>query len=435
MQHTFLLIDFGASRIKSSVFADGQILEVQSHNSVEPCDLKDKKFEVDILKIKEKFLSIAKSYYEKFKFEGIFICSEMHGFALLDEKNQPISNYISWKDERCTNQIDGVSSFELLKNKLGNTFFEKTAMKPRACYPIFNLFHLARENKINTAKVVSLPEWLCCCSNKSLNIAHSTMSAGLGFYNLYTNFFDDELIDSISERKIQLTFNKPTSNIEIGGYIELNGVDIPIYTGVGDHQCAVLGAQNDDSSISVNLGTGSQVAMIDLDNKICEKRPFFDNKTLSVITHIPSGRALNHFIGFLENINPNINFWDELGKITLEEVKNSTLQIDLAIFESAWGYTNGGSVSNIRENEFNLKNYLASLLNNYITQYKKAIEILAPTTKFNKIVLSGGVANKLPVIKEYLQDITGYKVILSNNEFDETFVGLTKLAKINKERK
>lgn len=428
---SYLLIDFGASRIKSALLVDGKISDVQSHDSIEPCVLEDKKFEVDILKIKEKFLNIAKNYYDKVKFEGIFICSEMHGFALLNEKNEPISNYISWKDERCTNKIDDVSSLDLLKTKLGKTFFEKTGMNPRACYPIFNLFHMIRENKIKKAKIVSLPEWLCCCSDNSLNVAHCTMSAGLGFYNIISNTFDEELIKAVAGENVELSFNKPSQKVEIGGYLTLDEMNIPIYTGVGDHQCAVLGAGNDENSISVNLGTGSQVAMINLDNKICEKRPYFNEETLSVITHIPSGRALNQYVGFLENINPDKNFWQELDKISLEEIKNSTLEFDLAIFTSAWGYTNGGSIKGISEKDFDLTNYLASLLKSYILQYKKAIEFLKPSSKFDKIILSGGVANKLPIIKDYLKEIMEYNVVLSGNKFDETFVGLKKLVEQN----
>lgn len=61
-----------------------------------------------------------------------------------------------------------------------------------------------------------------------------------------------------------------------------------------------------------------------------EQRPFLDEQTLSIITHIPSGRALNCYVEFLHSV---IKFRE-----------------------------GGGSISKIMENKFTLENYTASLL-------------------------------------------------------------------------
>ena len=46
--------------------------------------------------------------------------------------------------------------------------------------------------------------------------------------------------------------------------------------------------------VSLNLGTGSQLAILDraLDDDAVERRPYFDGAMLQAITHIPAGRAL-----------------------------------------------------------------------------------------------------------------------------------------------
>ncbi len=429
---TYLLLDFGASRIKSAILSDGSISDVCSYESVKPSLNTESRYEVDLFDIKNTFLKIADSAYQKKPFEAVLICSEMHGFALLNDKREPVSSYISWKDERSADKCGKTSSFDILKDKLKDSFFKKTGMKPRACYPIFNFFHMLRNNElgnIKNIKMVSLPEWLCACGGNSFGTAHNTMSAGLGFYNIYTSSFDEELINAATENCINLKFNSTSSDIMPGGTIEIKGKEIPIYTGVGDHQCAVLGAGNDENSISVNLGTGSQVALVSGGNDNTEKRPFFKGKLLGTITHIPSGRALNNFIGFLESVNPSVDFWKELGKITFDEIVNSDLNIDLAVFESAWNYSGGGAISGIKESNFNLKNYIASLLRCYAVQYKDAIDSLAPYEKYNRIVLSGGVAAKTAVLKPYIESITGYKVHLSKSEYDETFSGLNKISR------
>ena len=420
----YLLLDFGASRIKAALSDNEKIIAMSDYPAIEPCNTKDKNYEVSGSEIKNKFLEIVNYYYKQSHFEGIFICSEMHGFVVVDKNNMPQSNYISWKSERST--FGDSPNFNKLKSKIENTFFTKTGMNPRACYPIFNLYDMLEKDELKGGKIISLPDWLACAGNKSENKTHITMAAGLGFCNIHTKEWDEDLI---REMKYPISFNEIVNNIEIGGFININGEEIPIYTGVGDHQCAVLGAGNTQNTISVNLGTGSQVAIINLKNNHCEKRPYFDNTLMGVITHIPSGRMLNNFISFLQNINPNVDFWKELAGITVKQLEKADLSMDLGIFESAWKYSDGGFIGNIGETNFTKENYLASLLKNYIIQYKHAIEELNPPEDCDKIILSGGIPNKLPVVAEYLENIMnkekhGYSVVYNVSEYDETILGL-----------
>ncbi len=425
---TVLLIDFGASRVKSAILDSDVITDVKSHNSVLPSNIQDKKFEVGIKKLTEQFKKITEIYYKKYKYSAILICSEMHGFVVLDKNNKPLSDYISWKDERCTNKIDNVSTIDLLKEKLGDDFYEITGMNIRPCYPLFNFYHLLRENRIKSGcyKIVSLPEWFCAADGNSLNLSHSTMSAGLGFYNIHTKKVDSCLVNLFN---VDLIFNETVDDVKIGGYVNVDGKNIPVYTGVGDHQCAVLGAGNNEKTISLNLGTGSQIAMVRSKNDRCEKRPFFNKQNLSVITHIPSGRCLNVFINFLKEINPDKDFWKIFSEITQNDINNASLNFNLALFSSAWNFSNYGFIKNINEHNLNLKNYLASLIKSYLSQYEKGIEFLGRLDIHEKIILSGGIPLKVPVIKEYFLN-KGYNTEITDQKFDETLMGLKKLDKL-----
>ena len=420
----YLLIDFGASRIKAAHLIQDEIKNIRDYPSINPCNAKNKRFEVSGLEIKNKFIEICKEYYNTFPYDGILICSEMHGFLAVDENNNATSNYVSWKSER--SMYGEEQTFSKLKSVIDTEFLKKTGLNTRACYPIFNLYDMAEHNEFVGGKILSLPEWLCCADNKSLNKAHVTMSAGLGFYNIYENDFDKDLVGLI---KKPINFNKVVKDVEVGGYININKNEIPIYTGVGDFQCAVLGAGNNDSTIAVNLGTGSQVGMINLDNDFCEKRPYFADSTLSVITHIPSGRMLSCYINFLKTINSQTDFWHELSEITAEDLEASDLNMNLCIFSSAWNYIDGGAIESIKEGNWTKKNYLASLLKNYIMQYKNAISELNPEKNRRKIILSGGIPGKLPIIQKYLEKITGYDVIYNKPQFDETLLGLKIISK------
>ena len=430
---TFLLLDFGASRIKTAVFSDEKLFDIRDYEPVKPCVLTQNRFEVDLFELKNQFLSILEDYSKKYNIDNVLICSEMHGFALLNNNNEPKSNYISWKDERCLEKIDGVSSLDLLKQMLKNKFFEKTGMKERACYPVFNLFHMIRNGEIEgDFKVVSLPEWLACAGGESLNVAHCTMSAGLGFYNIRTKSFDEEIVSAVTEgSNMSVVFNKPVENIVPAGFIEMNGKNISIYTGVGDHQCALYGVGLKDNCVSLNLGTGSQAALIASVDSQNERRPYFDSKILSVITHIPSGRAFNYYKEMLTETNPEIDFWKELSSVSLDDINNADLNISLAVFQSAWRYGSSGEILAFDPSKHSIKNYFASIIKSYISQYLKAIEMLLSGDSVNQrfsVILSGGVAKKLPVIKEYFKKFSDFDVIVTNSEYDETLEGLKKLS-------
>ena len=355
MSKTFLLVDFGASRIKTCIYRNSQIESIKDFLPSAPCDTTERKFVVSLDNIEKQFREIVASYCDFYKIDAIYICSEMHGFAVLDKNNNPISDYISWKDERCLNCSNGTSTFDLLKDKYSEVFYNITGMRPRPCYPFFNLYEYVKNCSQKEIKIVSLPEFICTIDDQSTNISHSTMSAGLGFYDIYKKEFSNYLISIYKDLGINLLFNKPSDNIVIGGYLCLNHKNIPIYTGVGDHQCAVLGAGNTAETISLNLGTGSQVGVIGENSSIAEKRPYFNDEIMSVVTHIPSGRSFNAYINFLYEVNPDRNFWQMLSEIKLSELKLASLDIDLALFSSAWNFDRYGQIANINEKKFNFK--------------------------------------------------------------------------------
>ena len=90
------------------------------------------------------------------------------------------------------------------------------------------------------------------------------MLAGMGFYDIHSRSESavmQSMLQELGGRHFRL--NDLGNENEISGYWHHAGEKVPIYTGVGDHQCALLGAGNrPNQSISLNLGTGSQVSVV-----------------------------------------------------------------------------------------------------------------------------------------------------------------------------
>lgn len=403
--NNFLAIDFGASYIKTAEINGDIVKNVKNY----PCPQITAE---SVDKIFNDICSFSKNI------DGIFICTQMHGFFAVDKDNNPLTEYINWQDAKASEKIDGVSTFDLVAENFGENFRQKTGMKLKMGLPILNLIHLARTDELKQdIKVVSIPEFLVLknCDNQT-KLVHDTILAGMGYWDIYEDKPYQEILDfykKISGKN--LLFNKCTKKIEPAGYIN----KVPVYVGVGDHQCALFGAGlSNKNELSINLGTGSQVSFIDepKTSGMFEQRPFFDNKMLSTITHIPSGRVLNKFI----------KDWEKVSELNLSDLEKAEANIDLAIFEGAYGYK-GAKSSDIKTE--NTKEYLANLFKSYITQYTEIIKKLE--TKPEKIILSGGIARKLKFIKEYLENKTNIKITISKGE-EETLLGLKKLTRGDK---
>ena len=98
----YLLMDFGASRVKSALFDTdaADLYGLENHSPVPPVVRAEGKFEVPPDALRKLFSDIIAEYAEKSPVNGICFCTEMHGFVLLDEAGKCLSNYISWQDER-----------------------------------------------------------------------------------------------------------------------------------------------------------------------------------------------------------------------------------------------------------------------------------------------------------------------------------------------
>uniref|UniRef100_A0A7V3J950 Carbohydrate kinase FGGY N-terminal domain-containing protein n=1 Tax=candidate division CPR3 bacterium TaxID=2268181 RepID=A0A7V3J950_UNCC3 len=421
----FLLVDFGATRIKTAVvdLNSGKLSSFGNFTCPPNVSKKLGQYELSLKLVKERFRKICESYSDK-RIEGIMLCSQMHGFIILDKNNEPLTEYISWMDERSLEPVKGISTYDLIRKNLGGQFLKITGMNPRPGLPFMNILHLARQGKLTRhCKVLSLPEWLV---NRSTGLVHDTMAASLGFYDISMRKYSKELVNfAESEAGVKFIFNKVVSDIEVAGYWK----DIPVYTAVGDLQCAIFGAGNIlNTTVSVNIGTGSQVSVIVKDRPKfeIEARPYFGGNYLKTVTHIPAGRALAVFLGLIND--QKVRVWKEIKKLKVSDIVSSSLNFDLAVFKSAWNYSSGGSIGNIHEGNFNRKNYLASLIKNLLNQYVVISKELVEKDKTYIYILSGGIPKRIPVIKKAFSKMTGTKVIQTSNNIDETIHGLRKLA-------
>lgn len=188
------------------------------------------------------------------------------------------------------------------------------------------------------------------------------------------------------------------TGLEVIGYID----DKPIYSPLGDTDCVINSIRLDDHDVIINMGTGSQVVKK-------EGRKSF----------IPSGRAFLTFANFFEELG--IDMFEYMSNLSLEEIRDSSLHINLNVFPQSHQYDGGGCVNGIQEGNFNMKNLIGSILRSYMNQYDDFIS----DKKYNRIILTGGIPKKLPVTHEYFSlKYPDKKIILDNHPIENTHRGM-----------
>jgi hypothetical protein len=179
---------------------------------------------------------------------------------------------------------------------------------------------------------------------------------------------------------------------------------IPVYSPLGDTQCVIKSIELKDTDVLVNMGTGSQV--------ITKK---------SINSFIPSGRSLNVFSNFFKDLG--VDFFDLAKNITLKDINESSLEINLNNFPESHRYKSGGSISGINENDFTIKNMVSSIFKSYVKQYENFIDEKTVT----KIILTGGIPKKIPIVSEYFLKLYPNKIVeVNSNNIENTHLGMVK---------
>ena len=404
-----IAIDFGASRIKSIAF-------ISSDKIIDKFETTGSNyFKNNIINPNFFYKSLIKhlNYYsKKYKFTKIIICSEMHGYALFNKQKNKITKYFSWRFQR-----DDKKTKKIIKDLESKKFQKISGLKPRIGLPIINWLS-DKSNKKGRNYLCGIGEILCIIGGKYYETLHSTYAQSTGFYKLNNNsFFNKEIFSNkIVETKKNLI-----------GTVIFKNMKKYIYGGYGDLQAAFTGSNIKSNEVLINMGTGSQIILKNntKHNIYFEKRNYF-NKILYCKTHIPSGRSLNLIAEKINKIYRKKDyFWRIIKKIKLNNLIECNKIINLDYFRLKKKLNN-------EEIKKNLENFIIIVLKSYCDQYINYINNPSfKKMKFKRVILSGGIPKRIPIIKNYIHQKTGINTKIYNSRVDETLIGLLKLSKYN----
>ena len=202
---------------------------------------------------------------------------------------------------------------------------------------------------------------------------------------------------------------------------------LPLFAPVGDYHCSQAGALLEPGELSVNISTGSAVIQFAEGREFgdFQTRPWFDGRHLKTITHIPGGRALNALVRLLSELAEAQGLklrdpWDYI----LEQsgrVAASDLRVDPAFYFSAMG--DHGSITNAREENLNVGHLFRAAFEGMADNYARCARRICPAGDWQRLVFSGGVALKTPLLRQLICERLGQEHRLAPSE-EDTLLGL-----------
>jgi sedoheptulokinase len=338
--------------------------------------------------------------------EGLVLCSQMHGFIFTDDRGRALSNFHSWQDERA-GEIDpqsGSSFFDEMRARLTERDEVALGREVRGGHPGAQLFRLARLKRLpEKACTCSLPDFILAEACGQRPVTEATMASAHGLFHVEKGAWHDEVLAKWGLPIDLLPRVVPTGSRV--GIMEWRGKKIPCYTPVGDQQCALLGVGLRRGELSLNIATGSQASQrVDsTEPGNYQVRPYFGGDFLRTITHIPAGRSLNAMLRLFSELGAELEP-DEIWRRVLtrvDEIPATDARVDLSFFPGAFG--SEGATSHLREDNLTAGHLFLAALENMAGNYARAAGQLNPAGTWTNLVLSGGIAQKIPRLRALIQ--------------------------------
>lgn len=362
---------------------------------------------------------------------GLIVCTQMHGLVLTAPDGRALSNCITWQDQRV-----------LIPHPEGGTYFERLAAQVdpqerlqlgnelQPSRPLCYLYWMAENGQlpVEPAYPVGLADFVIANLCQTMPTMEVTGAGAHCAINLATLDWHHALIERLGLDGLLWPALRPFG--EVVGELKIAGRSLACYTPVGDHQCAVVGALLGDDELSLNISTGSQASTVTpaWQPGDYQTRPFFDGRFLNTVTGIPAGRALNHLVSLLTELahSQGMKLEDPWPYIAEQAtaIQENDLNVNLSFFDSVGGKQ--GSITNLREQNMTVGHLFHAAFQNMAENYYAAAQRLAPALPWRGLVFSGGLAQKIGVLRELIQQRFQLPYRLSPSS-EDTLLGLLAL--------
>ena len=438
----FLGIDIGSSFIKGAVLDTDELTieNITRQPFPEPiAGLPASHFEVDPQAVMHATRRVVD---DLFSFapdcRGLLFAAQMGGVILTDARGRPATNYLSWRDQRTTlagaeltredvSSLARRASVDEVAALLGEETLGELGQELRPGSATSLLYWLGERGKLpEAATPLSLGDFVA--AQLGGGSPRTQYTQALGTLNLTTRDWHRGALQKLGLDRLAWPLLAEVWQ-PIGEY-QAAGRLIPCFPAVGDHQCALAGAQLESGELSINVSTGSQVSLLTESLTLGEyqSRPYLDERWLNTITHLPAGRSLDVLVRLLTELPTaegiELDPWPAITRAAAA-ANDEELAVDLAFFAGPLG--SRGSVTNISVENLTIGNLFRAALRGMAANYARCAARLSSPQTWRRIVFSGGLAQKLELLRQFiLAELAGDWRLCSHPE--DTLQGMLTMA-------
>ena len=332
-------------------------------------------------------------------------CGQMGGIMLMDQQLRPVTNYLSWRDQRTTvADSGGATTLDHLRGCWSDTVFEELGkeLKPGSATSL--LYWLAQQQQLPAdATPVTVGDYVIarlCNAAPKMERTH-----GIGMLNLRTQDWHHTAFAALGLDGLH--WPELTHEQEPIGSVHRHGRTLTCYPVIGDQQAALRGIRLQSHELSINASTGSQVSQItaEFQPADCQTRPWFNGQFLNTITHIPAGRSLTILEALLTEL-PRLagvkieNSW-QLIQQAADSSTGDGLLCDLSFFASAMGCD--GRISGITTENLTAGNLFHAAFEFMADSYLTCSRRMSPEPTWDQLAISGGLVQSFASLRRKIE--------------------------------
>ena len=477
-------LDIGSSSIKGAVLdlVTGQVHSIVKEPFPDPIPgLPSGWFEIDPLEVVVRARRVISQLLVLApQASSLFLCGQMGGVVVVDSDNRPVTNYLSWRDQRTLAvHRNGGSTLDEIQRRIG----PRLAMGSDSAGDQ----HLSRlGNELKPGSATSLLFWLQESSPLPMRVRPSTIgdfvisqlagslprmerTQAIGLVDLSRNDWNPDAFRSLDLDHLDWGELASAEGPVARGTID--GRPLSIHPTLGDQQCALRGAGLQLGDLSINVSTGSQVSCItrEFTPGPYQSRYFFNGTYLNTITHLPAGRSLNALVDLLmewpgrsdrgqgasdkgtgadvsnfgfraSNFEhtpvaqpstltpqPPPSPWPYIAQAAAAAPDGAGgLRCCLSFFDGPLGRE--GQISGITTENLTVGNLFRAAFESMAETYARLARVLWPSGDWLRVVLSGGLTQSVPILRDLIERRFPGQVVESVAA-EETLLGLLDVAR------
>ncbi len=367
-------------------------------------------------------LSVARSVVlelpEQFRaaIEAVGVTGQMHGVAVLDENNQPVTPLITWQDTRCL-ENDFLNDLRL---RTGHNISSGFGCATLAWLTAMDLLP---SSATSASTIHDLLVAQLCGLDKPLT--DPTDAASWGLFDLYTLNWDFNAVKTAGLSAELLPEVVPCSR-KAGtickAMAEEFGIPagIPIAAALGDNQASLLATLSDpEEELALTLGTGGQLSAVlpashelkplEADSKY-EYRPFPGSRFTMVASSLCGGSAWSWLVDTVEKWLQDLNFTPPSRDELYEHLNNlglgatDTLEVHPYFLAERYDTSLRGSIHGIGLSNFDLGTLSRALAQGIIENLKNMLPEDALRQR-SRVVGSGNALRRTPLLQLMAGDV------------------------------